>query len=151
MCISVFAVVRNEGRVLVGVPKWSTKWNSEWLPSVSKNTGRELDEESSASRLPSSYIYVGEHPDDALRRMLRGQLGITKFAFPNPRVFSYLEPSQWYPGNKHWDVAFAYEVTTSQNPRRLPHWKELGFLEFQEIRKRNFGWNNDFVRDVIES
>jgi hypothetical protein len=148
MCISVFAVVRKSGKVLVGVSKRSSRWATEWLSSISKYTGKDLEEEWSATRLPATYIFEGEHPDDALRRVMRDQLGVNKFSSSGPRVFSYTAPSDWYPGNKHWDLAFAYEVTTAQNPRDHPHWKELLFLGKGELRKRNFGWNKDFIRDL---
>jgi len=149
MCISVFALVRKGDRLLVGVPKRGGKWSSEWLPSISKNTGRALEEEWEAPHLPSAYIFEGEHPDLALERVVRGPLGITRFTYSSARVFSYSEESDWYPGNKHWDLAFAYEVTTAQTLRKRSYWKELLFLDVEELLKRNFGWNNDFVRDVI--
>ena len=151
MCISVFALLRSKGKLLVGVTKGGGRWDSEWLPTVAKkNTGRDLGEERALWRLPSAYIYEGEHPVEALGRVLRGQLGVRQFANSSPRVFSYAEPSEWYPGNKHWDLAFAFEVTTKQKPRKDPHWTELLFLDAKELRKRNFGWNDDFVREVAE-
>jgi hypothetical protein len=148
MCISVFAVLRSKGGLLVGVSKGNRRWASEWLPSITKNTGKELEKELAVWRLPSAYIREGEHPDDALKRVLRGQLRLSKFEYSSPRVFSYAEPSDWYPGNKHWDLAFAYEVKTTQTPRRDPNWKELLFLGAGELRRRSFGWNNDFVLEV---
>jgi len=150
MCISVFAVVRDGGKVLVGVSKRGGRWASEWLPSNTKSAGKELDKELAVWRLPSAYIFEGEKPDDALERVVRDQLGIDEFTSSGPRVFSYAEPSDWYPGNKHWDLALAYEVTTAQTPSKRPHWKELAFLDLKELRKRDFGWNNDFVREVAE-
>jgi hypothetical protein len=148
MCISVFAVVRKEGRVLAGVTKRGGRWASEWLPSIAMNTGKDLEKEWSAWRLPSAYVFEGEHPDDTLGRVMRGQLAADTFAYSGPGVYSYAEPSEWYPGNKHWDLAFAYEVLIGQDPRKHPLWKELLFLDASELRKRDFGWNNDFVREV---
>jgi hypothetical protein len=151
MCISVFAVIRKEGRVLAGVTKRGGRWASEWLPSISKNTGKDLDKEWAAWRLPSAYVFEGEHPDDALGRVMRSQLVVDTFAYSRPAVYSYSEPSEWYPGNRHWDLAFAYDVTINQTPRKHPQWKELLFLDASELRKRDFGWNNDFVREVAGS
>jgi hypothetical protein len=150
MCISVFALVRERGKLLVGVPARGGRWASEWLPSITKNTGKDLDREWAAWRLPSAYICEGEHPGDALERVMRAQLGVESFASSGPRLFSYSEPSDWYPGNKHWDLAFAYEVVTAQTPSKRPHWRQLAFLGVKELRKRDFGWNNDFVREVAE-
>lgn len=151
MCISVFAVLRNGGSVLAGLNKRGGRWASEWLPSITKSAGKDLDEEWATWHLPSAYVFEGEHPDEALIRVMRGQLGVSKFAYSSPRVSSYAEPSEWYPGNRHWDLTFAYEVTTSQTPRKHPHWKELLFLDASELRKRNFGWNNDYVREITTS
>ncbi|MDA4115127.1 MAG: hypothetical protein OK442_01060 [Thaumarchaeota archaeon] len=151
VCISVFAVVRKEGRVLAGVTKTGGRWASEWLPSITKNTGKDLHKEWAAWRLPSAYVFEGEHPDDALGRVMRGQLGVDTFAYSAPAVYSYAEPSEWYPGNRHWDLAFAYEVKMNHAPRKHSQWKELLFLDAPELRKRDFGWNNDFVREVVGS
>jgi len=148
MCISVFALLRDKGKLLVGVTKSGGRWDSEWLPTITK--GSDLDEEQVLWRLPSAYIYEGEHPLEALGRVLRGQLGVREFVNSSPRVFSYSEPSEWYPGNKHWDLAFAFEVTTKQKPRKDPHWNELLFLDAKALWKRNFGWNDDFVREIAE-
>jgi hypothetical protein len=149
MCISVFALLRDDGGLLVGVSETGGKWDSEWLPSNRKDTD-EPDQEPVLWRLPSAYLIEGEHPEDALKRVVQGQLGVRAFQHSNPRVLSYSEPSSWYPGNRHWDLAFAYEVTASQEPRKRPHWKELLFLDVKELRERNFGWNDDFVRKVAE-
>jgi hypothetical protein len=149
MCISVFALVRDEDGLLVGVSEPGGRWDSEWLPSNRKDTD-EPDREAVLWRLPSAYLVEGEHPEEALRRVVKGQLGIPAFEHSDPRVLSYSEPSTWYPGNRHWDLAFAYEVTSSETPRKRPHWKELLFLDARELRRRNFGWNDDLVRKVAE-
>ncbi|MGH9917895.1 MAG: hypothetical protein ACRD6W_03335 [Nitrososphaerales archaeon] len=151
ICISVFAVVRKDGRVLAGVTRKGERWASEWLPSIAKNTGKDLDKEWALWRLPSAYLFEGEHPDDALGRVMRGQLAVDTFAYSGPRVYSYAEPSEWYPGKKHWDLAFAYEVLMNQVPRKHPLWKELLFLDASEVQTRDFGWNDDFVREVAGS
>ncbi len=148
MCISVFAVVKRGGKVLAGVPKWSARWTSEWISSLLSYPQEERREAERQTRLPSTYIYEGEHPDDALKRIMHDQLGVKKFSASAPKILSYNSPSDWYPGNDHWDLVFAYQVGISQEPRKRPLWKELDFLDKRELRKRDFGWNNDFVRDL---
>jgi hypothetical protein len=83
--MSVFAVLRKGSSLHVGVNKRGGRWASEWLPSITKSTGEDLDEEWAAWRLPSAYIFEGEHPDYALVRVIRGQLGVSKFAYSSPR------------------------------------------------------------------
>ena len=149
MCVSVFALLRDKGGLLVGVSRSGGRWDSEWLPSNKKDTD-EPDQATVLWRLPSAYVREGEHPDDALKRVVQGQLGIDAFRHSNPRILSYSEPSTWYPGNEHWDLAFAYEVKTAEKPSKRPHWKELAFLDAKGLRRRDFGWNNDLVREVAE-
>ncbi len=148
MCISVFAIVERGDKVLAGVPEWSAKWTSEWISSILSYPLEERREAERQTRLPSTYIYEGEHPDDALKRIMNDQLGVQKFSVSAPKIFSYNSASDWYPGNEHWDLVFAYRVRTSQEPLKRPLWKELDFLNKIELRKRDFGWNNDFVRDL---
>jgi hypothetical protein len=148
MCISVFAIVKRGGRVLVGVPEWSERWTREWISSLLSYSQDERLEAERQTRLPSTYIYEGEHPEDALKRIMNDQLGVKKFSLSTPKIFSYNSPSDWYPGNDHWDLVFVYRVATSQAPRKRPLWKELVFLDRRALGKRDFGWNNDFVRDL---
>ena len=79
---------------------------------------------------------------------MHDQLGVKEFSQSAPRIFSYNAPSDWYPGSDHWDLVFVYEVGISQEPRKRPQWKELVFLGRRDLGKRDFGWNNDFVRDL---
>jgi len=110
----------------------------------------ELDEIYKETRLPSSYLFEGEHPDQALRRAMLDELGIKSFSASTPKIMSYTSPSDWYPGNSHWDLAFVYRVRTSESPdkKRLPWWRELDFLPAHELKQRNFGWNEDMMKDL---
>jgi hypothetical protein len=148
MCISVFAIVKRAGKVLVGVPEWSERWTTEWLSSLLTYPQEERREAERQTRLPSTYIYEGENPQDALMRIMNDQLGIKKFSSSPPKIFSYNSPSDWYPVNDHWDLVFVYQVRTTKESRERPLWKELVFLDRRALEKRDFGWNNDFVRDI---
>jgi hypothetical protein len=134
--------------VLVGVPRRRQRWISEWASGWLMYSNKELKEVYRQTRLPSSYLLEGEHPDLALLRVMRDQLGIEKFSAPAPQIMSYNSPSDWYPGNLHWDLVFAYRVKTSASPRKFPWWQELAFLGRQELRKKNFGWNEDMMKDL---
>ncbi len=148
MCLSVFAIVKRNGSVLVGVPEWSKRWVEEWISSLAAYPENERREAERHTRLPSTYIFEGEHPEAALKRIMNDQLGVKKFSTSPPKVFSYNSPSDWYPGHDHWDLVFAYEVRISQEPRKRSLWRELTFAGKRDVRKRDFGWNNDFVRDL---
>ena len=148
MCLSVFALVERGSEVLVGVPKRHERWTSEWLLAWHFYTEEELKEALLEKRLPSTYLWEGEDPKDALRRIMNGQLQVSKFTAGGPRVLSYYSPSDWYPGNNHWDIAIVYRVGVSQPVGKLPWWKRLGFVERSELRASQFGWNADFVKDL---
>ncbi len=148
MCISVFAVIKRGGKVLVGVPKPHKRWKSEWVSGWLMYSDEELDKIYGQTRLPSSYVYEGEHPDQALRRVMRDELRIERFSAPTDRIISYNSPSDWYPGNFHWDLVFVYNVRTSASPGKLPWWRELVFLGRNELQKRDLGWNQDMMKDL---
>jgi hypothetical protein len=44
---------------------------------------------------------------------------------------------------------FAYAVEKAR-PRKmkLPWWKELVFLDRRDLRERDFGWNEDLMKDL---
>jgi ADP-ribose pyrophosphatase YjhB (NUDIX family) len=148
MCLSAFAVVKRGRRVLAGIPKRHRRWTSEWVSSWRTYPKKELAEVYAQTRLPATYLFEGESPDKALQRVMRDQLGIKRYAASTLKAMSYNSPSDWYPGNLHWDIAFAYDVRTSEPLRRLPWWSELGFLNGRQLRKRDLGWNSDFMKDL---
>ncbi len=148
MCISVFAVVKKGEAYLIGRPRRVERWFSEWLPAWNAYAKKDLEDVFKQWRLPSGYLREGEHPDECLRRVIRDQIGVKEFKVSAPRVFSYTAPSDWYPGHRHWDIVFAYDVTLDEEPSDLPWWRELRFVERSDLQRLNFGWNDDFMADL---
>ena len=148
MCLSVFALAERGSEVLVGVPKRHERWTSEWLLGWHFYGEEELKEALLEKRLPSTYLWEGEDPKAALSRIMNSQLQVSKFRAGGPRVLSYYSPSDWYPGNNHWDLAIVYPVKVQQPVGRPPWWRELGFVEKSRLRAKQFGWNADFVSDL---
>ena len=76
MCISVFGLVRRQGKkgVLLGLPRQDARWISEWVSGWKNYDEKELTESYSQWRLPSTYLMEGENPEDALRRVMADQL-----------------------------------------------------------------------------
>lgn len=157
MCISVFALVRRSGKkgVLLGLPKQDEKWLMEWISAWKTYTEKELQEAYSQWRLPSSYLREGEHPEEAVRRIMEDQVGIGDYSISKkgPGVFSYNSPSDWYPGNNHWDLAFVYDVKVRKGSKDLQvpkWWQELEFVKKKkDLLMKNYGWNDDFMRDLL--
>src|SRR5437870_290139 len=118
------------------------------VAGVNEEVARERKEALLEKRLPSTYLWEGEDPKAALRRIMNDQLQVSKSRAGGPRVLSYYSPSDWYPGNSHWDLAIVYPVKLLQPVRRPPWWRVLGFVEKSRLRAKQFGWNADFVRDL---
>lgn len=108
--MSVFAVVTKGSKVLIGTPRPHRAWKTKWLFSWATYSRKELQEAYREKRLPSTYLLEGEDPKGGLGRVMREQLGVTDYTATGPRVFSYVAPSDWYPGYNHWDLAFVYDV-----------------------------------------
>lgn len=53
--------------------------------------------------LPSSLINFGEHPESAVKRIVREQLGV------EPKSVKLLDTQSY--GDKHWDLCFVYDVS----------------------------------------
>ncbi|MDA4131197.1 MAG: hypothetical protein OK457_10540 [Thaumarchaeota archaeon] len=158
MCISVFGLVHRQGKkgVLLGLPRQDPRWISEWVSGWKNYDENELAEVYRQWRLPSTYLLEGEHPEDAIRRIMKDQLEMKDFSLSRkgPRVFSYNTPSQWYPGNNHWDLALVYDVKVKSksqtSPKNIPKWwSELYFVKKKkEFRDKDYGWNDDIMRDL---
>lgn len=148
MCISVFAVVKKGDSVLIGWPRRMGRWFSEWVPAWNAYAKEDLEKVFRQWRLPSGYLREGEHPDECVRRVMRDQIGAGKFDVSAPRVFSYAEPSDWYPGHRHWDIVFVYDVNLGEPVKELPWWGELRFVKKSDIQRLDFGWNGDFMVDL---
>lgn len=156
MCISVFALVKSKKKkgVLLGLPKPDERWINEWISSWKNYTDKDLAEAYKQWRLPSTYLREGEHPETALRRIMEDQLGIGDYSLAKkgPQVFSYTAPSDWYPGNNHWDLAFVYDVRVrGKSLKDMPRWwQELDFVrKKKDLLSKDYGWNDDFMRDLL--
>jgi hypothetical protein len=147
MCLSVFAIVSNsENAILFGIPKNVARWQEDWLHSKRKENSEIFEQ----WRLPSCYLREGEHPDIALSRVMKEELGIGKFqAERNPRIVSYYSPSDWYPGRNHWDMAFIYRVAVGDDIKLAQEWwKRLEFCKPEQLKEKEFGWNSDLIHDL---
>ena len=157
MCMSVFVLARRPGKkgVLIGLPKQDEKWITEWISAWRSYTEKELSEAYEQWRLPSSYLREGEHPEEAVRRIMEDQIGIGDYSLSKkgPQVFSYNSPSDWYQGNNHWDLAFVYDVKVRKGAKELQvpkWWRELEFVKKKkDFLTKDYGWNDDFMRDLL--
>lgn len=148
LCISAFAILRRGSKILVGKPALDERWSAEWFPNFVAYGKAELAEFSENLQVPCTYLFEGEHPDDALKRVMRDQLGARDFEAAKPVVFSYTAPSDRYPGNRHWDLGFVYKVRSDLPRTPSAHWRELRWRDARELRSDDFGWNGDLLVDL---
>ena len=80
-----------KGTLKVGVFPGKPPGVSSW---ANLHAQEELQEAYREKRLPSTYLLEGEHPEDALRRIMRQQLGIPEYSSSGPRVYSVQRSEQ---------------------------------------------------------
>lgn len=138
-CASSFVIIRQGAKVLAGIPKNQRKWREEWAPNWLVYTKESLENEYRSWRLPASYLYEGESPDDTARRVLRDQLRMRAAKLGPAANYAFHDPSSWYPGRKHYDLCFVYEVRGTP-PKTIPSWwQRLEFVDVRTLRKVEMG------------
>jgi ADP-ribose pyrophosphatase YjhB (NUDIX family) len=148
-CASSFVVLRKGTKVLAGIPKNHRKWREEWAPNWLVYTKESLEDEYRCWRLPASYLYEGENPDDAARRVLRDQLRMRGAKLGPVTHYAFHDPSSWYPGHKHYDLCFVYEVRGAQPRTVPPWWTRLEFVDVKALRKDDMGSSMSDLMKVL--
>ena len=137
--MSVFAIIKKNGRVLVCKPADLQKWQEEWAPNLRIYEPSVLSVESQAWRFPSSYIKEGEAPSDTLRRLMKDQLGIEKYRVASNSFYNFYDQSRRYPEHMHWDYCFVYDVDLEEDPKMKPWFSALEFVDLKGMKIENFG------------
>lgn len=138
-CASSFVIARQGRKFLAGIPEEHPKWGEEWAPNFLVYSKTDLADEYRSWRLPASYLFEGEHPDDTARRVLRDQLQLGSRALHDPQVYAFHDPSSWFPGKKHYDLCFVYEVRGLSPKARPPWWKRLEFVDRKTLHTEELG------------
>lgn len=138
-CISVFAIMRKDGKVLLVKPRENSRWTEEWAPNWRLYSPEALSNEYKSWRFPSSYIKEGESPDEALSRVLTQQLGIENYRMLSSKLLNFYGPSRRYPDRMHWDYCFIYEVRSDESPSIKPWYSSIEFLDLLSLDEKAFG------------
>lgn len=138
-CISVFAIVRDGGKVLLGKPQHHPRWVQEWAPNWSIYDPISLSEEYRRWRFPSSYISAGEAPKETLQRVMQDQLSAPQYEMKTHTLRNYYGPSRRYPGEMHWDYVFLFEVAIPQLPDTPPWYSTLEYRDLSQMKEVEFG------------
>jgi ADP-ribose pyrophosphatase YjhB (NUDIX family) len=148
-CISVFAFVGKGGNVLLVRPAQHEKWG-EWAPNWRIYSDESLNREFRSWRFPSSYVKSGEHPDDALSRVMKDQLGVSKFIVKDSRLVNYYAPSRRYKGEMHWDYCFVYNVEIEDSPSPKPWLDAVRYLPIDELKEEEFGSGQGSLIELVK-
>jgi ADP-ribose pyrophosphatase YjhB (NUDIX family) len=127
-CISVFAVLRQGASVLLVKPREHERWK-EWAPNWRIYGPARLAADMEKWRFPSAYVKEGEPPEETLKRVAGGQLGLGNFSYGSPTFLNFYEPSRRYPGEMHWDYCFVFEVKTEETVGEQPWFAEVAFMD----------------------
>jgi len=138
-CASSFVLVHHGRKVLAGIPQDHRKWREQWQPNISTYRPQDQEAEFQSWRLPAAFLFEGEHPDDTARRVMRDQIRLPPRKLERPAIYAFYDRSNWYPGRRHYDLCFVYEIHNS-GPREIPAWWErLEFVDPAFLRKQELG------------
>ncbi len=145
LCLSSFLLLSPAGRpgeILAGRIDPAAPWDRIGAldpDRIRNNTGGWM--------LPSCHLLYYEPPDDAARRILTEQLGITELSLGPPTVFSDTGPPRRHPHlGSHWDIGFLYRGTWPGGAAPThPAWRELRFLDPARTPRSAFTRSHDEV------
>ena len=138
-CISVFAIVKRDSKVLLVKPKENPRWKEEWSPNWRLYEPEHLANEFDSWRFPSSYVREGEAPEETLRRLLKEQLVIQQYSIVSNEFYNFYEPSRRYPDKMHWDYCFVYYVKLNETPTPKPWFSAVEFVDSKTLSLQDFG------------
>lgn len=143
MCLSSFLVSVEDGGLLLGRMQDPDAWKAlEPVHSPEHAFGQ------SKWVLPAAHLRMGEHPDDAARRVAEEQLraSLEDFRMSNVLSYGYALPSRAQ--DLHWDLCFVYDVEL--RPEETPAWfAELRRLPLPDVRHGMFArGHGDVLADL---
>jgi ADP-ribose pyrophosphatase YjhB (NUDIX family) len=134
-CISAFLVLTGKGGLLAGKMTQPNVWVEKFM------VGENFAPKYAASGkwiLPASHLKYGEKPEDAAKRILTEQLGLSKVKLTFAEVQSHLSGDPNDPEGAHWDICFIYEGRVKGNVPRPEWFSELAFLKPKDVSVEGF-------------
>ncbi|MFQ6011565.1 MAG: NUDIX domain-containing protein [Nitrososphaerales archaeon] len=136
-CISSFVIVRKRDSYLMGKIIDPGLWFDNFNLNKSKPAGW-----ADKWRLPATYLKLGEHPEDAAKRVMEEQLGLKNYELFLAQVQSHTGESAAYKGEIHWDLCYVYiglypMVRDELSPTRF--FSELSFNKIDEVNPEEMG------------
>jgi ADP-ribose pyrophosphatase YjhB (NUDIX family) len=134
-CLSAFLVLKGKNGILAGKMTKPEVWVEKFFVGESfapKYTS------SAKWTLPASYLKYGEKPEDAARRILTEQLGLSKVKLTLSEVQSHLSGDPNDSDAAHWDICFVYEGTVKGKVSKPEWFSELDFLKPKTLSADDF-------------
>ncbi len=126
MCVCTFLFVTRDDRILLGKYADDPKW--EELAGLDQ--GRRLAN-ANGWTIPASHLKFGEDPRQTARRIGEQILLMEGARYSEPRTEVDAYPSQWTPGETHYDLWFFVDAAPPRTyEARAPAWyHELGWQD----------------------
>lgn len=152
-CLSTFLVLEHEGGILAGRMARESKpvWTRRWAPNIAYYEGDRHEELFQGWRLPASYVRTGEHPRQAVQRVLVEQLELDgSIELNDHRIVSGASPSRRAPDAQHWDVLFLYRAQgppISESPPE--HWRTLSYRDRGALADEELVMRHEELLDML--
>lgn len=147
-CLSIFLLISkksNKPNVLLGKINPEADW--EHVGALDRKRAEMFKD---GWMLPSSHLILYESPQEAAKRVLKEQLGLSGIKLNGPIVVSevYRNPRHTSAEN-HWDIEFIFTSTYDMEINNFPaFWRELRFVELDTLKKEEITRSHG---DIIEN
>jgi ADP-ribose pyrophosphatase YjhB (NUDIX family) len=148
LCLSAFVVItdpQNPNSVLMGHLNPKAPWDHIGALDASR-----VKVHSKGWMLPSSHLMLHESPQEAAKRILKEQLGISALKLNGPQVVSEVYTPKRFPNlPKHWDIEFIFtgKIRKDQVPKPVA-WTTLAFVNLDQAKKSDIARSHE---DILES
>lgn len=142
LCLSSFLVIEDaEGRVLMGRLDPAAPWDHIGALDPARTAAH-----SRGWMLPSSHLMLYESPQEAARRILKEQLGMT-VDLKGPTVVAEVGTPRRFPDlRNHWDFEFIFQGDAKgREPPSHKAWKELRYVDLGRTPRREITRSHDDV------
>ena len=134
-CLSAFLVLKGKDGVLVGKMAKPDLWVKNFFVGESfapkyASSGKWI--------LPASHLKYGESPDDAAKRILTEQLGLSGVKMNLSEVQSHLSGNPNDSDAAHWDICFIYEGKVTKAVQKPEWFSELAFMKASKLSVDDF-------------
>lgn len=148
LCLSSFVILSRPGvprDVLVGRIDPAAPWGH-----IGGLDPRRISLNAAGWMLPSSHLLYYEAPEEAARRVLIEQLGLSGIRMAPVEVFSERGAPRRHPGrDDHWDLEFLFraDAPAGWEPAHAA-WSQLRFLDPSRTPRSDFTRSHDEVLEL---